>query len=430
MLRTVTTTAKRKGLGERLFAICALLFASTAFVRLIANEEYGNLSEDALTSPVKRIVWPVVYITAGYLLFRYGKPALNTVEKMLSLLVLLACIALSVLWSGSRNISVLSAAALFGNTLTGFYFGFRYGVREFTRLLGLVFGVMVIATIVARVVMGDEALQDHAMWLGLFGQKNALGLNAGLGALVFFALAHTEKQKWVYRFFGVVCVALVLLAQAMTCVVTLVVLASGMICWSVIGGLRSNLSKIVLIGLAVTFSVAFISSHLDDIFIVLGKSPDLTGRAELWGVLAWMARDRPLLGYGYGGFWVFGGPAQTVWETLSRDPADAIHAHNGYLEMIVDCGIIGLGFLLWFLSNVFRKAWAYWMVTRNIWPLSLVLFLCLYNLGDTTFAARNNIAWLILVAVAVQLVRVSEESGTSLTRRQYPPSPEMSPVSA
>jgi exopolysaccharide production protein ExoQ len=425
---------KSAPLIERAFAVFALLYGSTAFIRLLMGaDEYAAVGEDVLASPVKRILWPVTYLGAAYFLFKYDKLSLKILKKIPSLALLVAYIAVSVLWSETRTVSILSVAALAGNTLIGLYFGVRYGVREFVRSLGWVFGTIALATLIARMVLGNQALQVEGLWIGFFAQKNALGMNMSVGALVFFALARNEnKRKLLYCCFCGLCAALVVLAQAMTCVVVLSLLASAMICWSFARRLRSNFSRTLFVTLVLGCSAIFVVSHLDGILAVLGKSPDLTGRLEVWGILAWMAQDRPMLGYGYGGFWVFGGPAQTVWETLGRDPNDAIHGHNGYLELIVECGIVGLGLLLWFLFTVFRRAWSYGITTRDIWPISLVLFLCFYNLGDTTFAARNNICWLILVAVTVQLVRASplERSTTLSAKTSFPARPEISPATA
>jgi exopolysaccharide production protein ExoQ len=419
---------------ERAFAVCAMLYGSTAFIRLLMGaDDYTAVGEDILASPVKRILWPALYLGAAYFLFKCDKSSLRVLKKIPNLVLLLAYIAVSALWSETRLISILSVAALVGNSLIGLYFGVRYGVREFVRSLGWVFGIIAIATLLARIVIGKQAVQEEGMWIGFFANKNALGMNMSIGALVFFALARSaSKWKWLYWCLCSLCVTLVVLAQAMTCVVVLSVLASAMICWSFARRLGSNFSRILFVSLVVGCSVVFIVSHLDGILAVLGKNPDLTGRVEIWAILASMAQDRPMLGYGYGGFWVFGGSGQTVWQTLGRDPSDAVHGHNGYLELIVECGVVGLGFLLWFLFTVFRKAWSYWIATRNIWPLSLVLFLCFYNLADTTFAARNNICWLILVAVTVQLIRTSplERSATVPVKATYSGKAGISPASA
>ena len=418
-------------LQERAFAICALLYGSTAFIRILMDaDQYTAVGQETLASPVKRILWPVTYFVAAYFLFKFDKASLNTLKKIAPLMLLLAYIAVSALWSESRMVSALSVGALIGNSLVGVYFGVRYGVKQFIRILGWVFGIIVVATFFARVAIGNQALQDDGLWIGFFAHKNALGMNMSIGALVFFALARSAKKwRWLYWCFCGLCVTLVLLAQAMTCVVVLSALAFAAICWSLVRRLPSTFSRVLFVGLILGCSAASVISNLDGIFDVLGKSPDLTGRLELWGVLAWMAQARPFLGYGYGGFWVFGGPAQTVWEMLGRDPIEAIHAHNGYLELVIDGGIVGLGLLIWVLVAAFRKAWSHWIATKDIWPLSLVVFLCFYNLADATFAARNNITWLLLVAVMVQLIRTRpmEYRGEVHLKRGYL---EPAPVSA
>jgi exopolysaccharide production protein ExoQ len=51
-----------------------------------------------------------------------------------------------------------------------------------------------------------------------------------------------------------------------------------------------------------------------------------------------MALERPLLGYGYGAFWLGErGPSARVWAVTW----DAVHAHNGYLDLWLQIGVIG-----------------------------------------------------------------------------------------
>lgn len=416
--------------AERAFAVVVMLYGSSALVRVFLGPDgYGAVSDESLASPTKRVLWLSMYLIAGYFLVKRCDSLGQVLKGTTILNVLLVYVAISTLWSETRAISMISVAALVGNSLIGFYFGVRYSLNQFLRVLGWFSGLAVIATLVSPFLTGNYALETGE-WTGFFGHKNALGLNMSIGALVFFALARTAKnRKWLYWSFCGVCVMLVLLAQAMTCVVVLFVLASAMICWSLVRRWTSNFARVLFVCLIVTCAALFVTARSDEIFTILGKSPDLTGRLELWGVLGWMAQARPLLGYGYGGFWVFGGPAETVWSTLQRDPEDAIHGHNGYLQLVIDGGMVGLFLLLWLLSVALRKAWSYRRTTKDIWPFSLFLFLSLYNLGDTTFAARNNIAWLLFVAVLVQLVRVAgiESAGKLHLGTNYPaPAPASS----
>jgi exopolysaccharide production protein ExoQ len=78
----------------------------------------------------------------------------------------------------------------------------------------------------------------------------------------------------------------------------------------------------------------------------LGRDATLTGRTDIWAELLPEAEHRPLLGYGFGGFW-----------TTSRiDAHDVREAHNGYLDLELDLGVLGLLLMALFLLRACRKA--------------------------------------------------------------------------
>src|SRR5260370_25006091 len=92
---------------ERAFAVCALLYGSTAFIRLLMSaDDYTAVGEDILASPVKRILWPVTYLGAAYFLFKYDKSSLKVLKKIPCLVLLLAYIGVSVLWSATPDHSI------------------------------------------------------------------------------------------------------------------------------------------------------------------------------------------------------------------------------------------------------------------------------------------------------------------------------------
>ena len=78
---------------------------------------------------------------------------------------------------------------------------------------------------------------------------------------------------------------------------------------------------------------------------ILGREETLTGRADIWAYLINYAMQKPLLGYGFGGFWT----------DAIRD-ATSSHAHNGYLDIILNIGFAGLLFWSMFLIANCRKA--------------------------------------------------------------------------
>jgi O-antigen ligase len=65
-----------------------------------------------------------------------------------------------------------------------------------------------------------------------------------------------------------------------------------------------------------------------------------------------MAMQKPLIGYGLGTFSDVYPAHRTFYTNLFVN-----HAHNDYLETLVDTGVVGLGLFLWFLAGVFRAGW-------------------------------------------------------------------------
>ena len=76
-----------------------------------------------------------------------------------------------------------------------------------------------------------------------------------------------------------------------------------------------------------------------------GRDETLTGRSFLWDYLVPYARQKPFLGHGFGGFW-----------TDKMREATSSHAHNGYLDTILNTGFVGLLLLSIFLISNCRKA--------------------------------------------------------------------------
>jgi O-antigen ligase len=107
----------------------------------------------------------------------------------------------------------------------------------------------------------------------------------------------------------------------------------------------------------------------------MGREDNLTGRTEIWATLIPYAMQRPIWGYGYGGFW-----------TPEIKAITSTHAHNGYLDIIIDLGVIGLGFFYIFLISCCRKAYS--LMLRNyqwgIFFLCILFMNIIYNIAETT----------------------------------------------
>ena len=112
-----------------------------------------------------------------------------------------------------------------------------------------------------------------------------------------------------------------------------------------------------------------------DVSSYFGRTENLTGRANIWAILIPYAMRRPILGYGVGGFWT----------TAMREMTSA-HAHNGYLELILHFGFVGLIIFSLFLLACCRRAIRTLAEDFN-WGVLFIVFLfmtVIYNIAEVS----------------------------------------------
>lgn len=128
------------------------------------------------------------------------------------------------------------------------------------------------------------------------------------------------------------------------------------------------------------------------IIMLLGRQPDLTDRVYAWDNYLSMVIN-PIVGYGYESFYT---------SVMMRNMVDYfISTHNGYLEMYLNLGIIGLLFMAaWIWTGLLKV----WQQLPSDFPAALLRFAIivvavLYNWTESAFAGTNNIWMLLIFAV-------------------------------
>jgi O-antigen ligase len=103
--------------------------------------------------------------------------------------------------------------------------------------------------------------------------------------------------------------------------------------------------------LTVVFSLLF---WPDEILLTLGRDPTLTGRIPLWEELFGSIAAQPFLGFGYSGFWnADSRRVQYLWQVITWN---APNAHNGYIDLILQLGIVGLLLYLYVFWSILKQA--------------------------------------------------------------------------
>jgi exopolysaccharide production protein ExoQ len=89
----------------------------------------------------------------------------------------------------------------------------------------------------------------------------------------------------------------------------------------------------------------------------LGRKTNLSGRTEIWAAVI-PALSNSIVGAGFESFWI-SPDAQRAWDTLSRAGWWNLHlneAHNGYIEIYLNLGWIGLCVIALVLISGYRRA--------------------------------------------------------------------------
>jgi len=189
---------------------------------------------------------------------------------------------------------------------------------------------------------------------------------------------------------------------------------------------KKRLRAVIGWSLAGAAALLLLSTTVDlksNVAEMLGRDPTLHGRTAIWEtVLA--EKTNPLIGTGYYTFWM-GGRAEKIAEKNGY-VALLNQAHNGYLEMYLNAGAIGLLLLIGFLLSGLKRI-ARQLLTDPDWggmKLVCCLIVAIHNWSEASFFISGPL-WFVLLLVAVNYRHASQKA-----RRPVPVSVSIDPEQA
>jgi exopolysaccharide production protein ExoQ len=131
----------------------------------------------------------------------------------------------------------------------------------------------------------------------------------------------------------------------------------------------------------------------------VGRDPTLTGRADIWKILLSM-HTNPLVGTGYESFWL-GSRLQWFWQNSGYGHLN--EAHNGYLQVYLNLGLIGVLLLVGFLIASYRNICKTLNSSSSLASLALATWavLVFYNMTEAAF--MGGLLWLMVLMSTVSL---------------------------
>jgi exopolysaccharide production protein ExoQ len=130
----------------------------------------------------------------------------------------------------------------------------------------------------------------------------------------------------------------------------------------------------------------------------MGRDTTLTGRTQLWDQLGRMVVN-PVLGAGFESFWL-GERIEKLWRMYWWHPRQA---HNGYLEIFLNLGWIGVALIGVMITWGYRNISATFRSDPGAGRLKLAFFVValIYNVTEAAFKTMNPVGIVFLLAIAV-----------------------------
>lgn len=321
----------------------------------------------------------------------------------------------SAAWSASPKDTIVYGTMAAGNIATAYMIARDLTPREIMLMCGRVILALAILGTILGLIGYSQALyfDSHGRPTivgthpirGFFNHKITASLYATIGAIACLAC-----YKGAKRILSISCLGLfVVLTGSST---GLVLFPAGLALFLLLNFIRRVRGEraaqgVALFGVIVAaLIVGILSANIEAILASLGRDPTLTGRTLLWewGVKTWL--QRPVLGWGFNGY--FNGPdAKAISEAIkSFENYNVPHFHQSYIQTAVDLGIPGIVALLGIQISIVSRAWTL-MRTRDtqtgaefltILSVSIIAALTMF-----VFITYNHFVTLIMFAIYFSL---------------------------
>ncbi len=378
-----------------------------------SGEGFTTAAQVAQSKPVDAAVFSIL-IALGLLILNYR---VTEVRRLLSanlpLLAFFSYCALSVAWSDDPGIAMKRWIKAVGDVVMVLVVLTDPkplpAIKQLFARVAIVLLPLSVILIFFFPSIGTFYDSSNGMtyYSGVATQKNTLGQTCmvyGLGSLWCFLEAY--EQRWgryrarnlmLYGGLLITAIWLIVKANSMTSLSCLglagVVMVLSTRRWVTARGRGLH----VLVGgcLAVAVFAVFLDSA-GSLLHSIGRNATLTGRTGVWkAVLA--VHTNPLVGTGFESFWL-GSRLKYVWD---HSDYGILQAHNGYLEIYINLGLIGVLLLGLLIVNGYRRTFTVFLCDPETGRLGVAFVAAsfIFSLTEAGFRILNPIWFVFLLSI-------------------------------
>ena len=388
--------------------------------------------QPATSDTINSLVRYGVFFGAILAMMPHFKKAIYVATLDKFLLALMGLALASFLWSPAPDFTTGRCVDLLRATTMGLYIAVRFSLREQLRLIAYGMGLTALLCFyyaVAVPSIGVDNVVHIGAWRGVLGSKNVMGGMMGVSTLAFYLCLIDQKNTKLEKilFFSGLALSILLVLQSTSksaLVFNIFILGFVYIYqryrWK---GVRSVVT-LCLYTLVLGFIGLVVLTNWNSLLTALGRDPTLTGRTHIWaGSIEALMEHSPLLGFGMGGFWRVMEYVMPISRRITFSIDFVVpHSHNGFLEVALDVGLVGLFLFLgsWLVGYVRALKLGYqWRTAASMWPAAILTYIFIVNITESYLMRLGTIFWVLYVAasLAVRNVKVMEPTTTRLAER-------------
>ena len=341
------------------------------------------------------------------------------------LLAFAALAALSVVWSIDPGVTIRRLVRMATIMLDGValaLIGWR--PTRFQEVMRPVYTLLLIGSTIFCLTSPESAIETSSSsellgaWHGLATQKNGLGALAGTGTLLWVhAWLAGESKWWTVLVGGSVSAACLLLSRSSTSLMaTVFAIVLLLMLLRSPPGLRRYMpyligifvATLLLYSLAVLNLVPGLGFVLKPITTLTGKDLTFSGRTAIWAVINEHIAYSPLIGSGYGAYWVGQVPTSPSYDVFRRLYFYPTEAHNGYLDIVNDLGLVGGACLLAYVLTFLRQGLRLFATVRAQGALYLALLFqqMIANFSESRWLNVLNLDFVLMTLATIAMGRL------------------------
>jgi len=361
--------------------------------------------------PIVKLMKVASYGIIIFLILPHWKRFAYVATRDIPLLLLVTMAILSVLWSTSPEVTSIETKAILRANLFGVYLATRYSIKEQMQLLAWVLGIGAVLSFVLAIGIPSYGIhldgEAAGAWKGIYGFKNLFAANMTVTAVLFLITAfNTRRKRWLsWIMFGLAAV-LLFLSKGKTAYSVFFI----SLCLLPLHKFVKQQYKLRVVLLLTTLLlsgsvIVLMLSNLEFIVVdTLGKNLEFNGRLPIWTLILDKVVERPWLGYGMSGFWTSDEALYVLynsWGAVALEEGVRFNAHNGYLDLLLSLGVLGVLLYLLILLRLLTRAVYLWLSTKNIeflWIIQYIIIISLLNFADN-LAILGGTLWSIYVSL-------------------------------